>query len=153
MKQRLLALDAGVQAKQEMYTYYSLLQLITTLVHAPDSQDQAMMSIYQRMKQNRSESVQGFLHKWRELGEHAWGPSSNWSMNQSSLLVQKVCQGMISSELSKMTSTIVVTLPLQWNFLVDSILQFQQPVQAQQPPQNVHVIQQREFRLPVCYKC
>jgi len=74
-------------------------------------------------------------------------------MSQASLLVQKVRQGMLSSELSKMSSTIVVTLPFQWNSLVDSNLQFNQRVQARQPPQSVHAIQQREFKPPFCYKC
>ena len=117
-------------------------------MHAPDSQDQAMMSIYQGMKQKSSESVQAFLQRWRDLGEDAWGPSSNWWMNQSSLLVQKACQGMSSSELWKLTSTVVITLPFQWNSLVDSILQFHQRVQAQQPPQGVHAIQLKEVRSP-----
>ena len=153
LKQRLLALNAGIEAKKESYSYFSLLQLITTLVHAPDSQDQAMMSIFKGMKQNSSETIQAFLQRWRDLGEDAYGASSNWTMNQSSLLVQKICQGMLSSDLSKMTSTIVVTMPFQLNSLVDSILQFHQRVQAQQPPQGVHAIQQRESKPPVCYKC
>ena len=153
LKQRFLALDAGVEARKESYSYFSLLQLINTLVHAPDSQDQAMMSIFKGMKQNSSETIQVFLQRWRDLGEDAYGPSSNWSMNQSSLMVQKICQGMLSSDISKMTSTIVVTLPFQWNSLVDSILQFNQRVQAQQPPQGVHAIQHRETKPPVCNKC
>ena len=145
-----MALDAGIEAKKESYLYLNLLQLITTLVHAPNSQDQAMMLIFKGMKQNSSETVQAFLQKWRDLGEDTYGPSSNWSMSQASLLLQKICQGMLSSDLSKLTATIVVTLPFQWNSLVDSILQFHQRVQAQQPPQGVHAIQQKESKPPTC---
>ena len=39
LKQRLLALDAGMDAKADAYSYLNLLQLITTVVHSPDSQD------------------------------------------------------------------------------------------------------------------
>ena len=152
-KQRLLQLDVGLQAKKDSYSYSNLLQLITTIVHAPTSQDQAMMLIYQGIKQSGSESIQVFLQRARDLGEDAWGPSSNWSMSQASLLVQKVCRGMLSSDLSKMSSTVIVTLPFQWNSLVDSKLQFNQRVQARQPPQSVHAIQQKEFKPPICYKC
>ena len=120
------------------------------LVHAPDSQDQAMMLIFKGMKQESSETVQAFLQRWRDLGEDAYGPSSNWSMSQASLLIQKICLGMQSSNLSKLTATIVVTLPFQWNFLVDSILQFQQRVQSHQP--GVNAIQQKESKPPTCYK-
>ena len=149
LKQRLLALDAGREAKKESYSYLNLIQVITTLVHTPDSQDQAMMSIFKGMKQNSSETVQAFLQKWRDLGEDTYGPSSNWSISQASLLLQKISQEMLSSDLSKLTATIVVTLPFQWNSLVDSILQFHQRVQAQQPPQGVHAIQQKESKPPV----
>ena len=43
LKQRLLALDVGQEAKKDSYSYLHLLHLITTVVHSPISRDQAMM--------------------------------------------------------------------------------------------------------------
>jgi len=58
-----LTLDAGTEAKEVTYTYnLNLLQLITTLVHSPDAQDQAMLEIFTGLKQG-SELVQVYLQK------------------------------------------------------------------------------------------
>ena len=46
LKQRLLALDAGAEARADTFSYLNLLQLITTVVHSPESRDQAMLEIY-----------------------------------------------------------------------------------------------------------
>ena len=51
LKQRLLALDASKEARAESYSYLNLLQLITTMVHSPISQDQAMLDIYKGFNQ------------------------------------------------------------------------------------------------------
>ena len=69
----------------------NLLQLITTMVHSPISQDQAMLDIYKGFNQTSTESVQSFLQKWRDVAEDAWGPSSGWTMSQASLLLKKIC--------------------------------------------------------------
>ena len=53
-KQRLLALDAGTEAGADTYSYLNLLQLITTMVHSPESRDQAMMEIYNPRNQRTS---------------------------------------------------------------------------------------------------
>ena len=153
LKNRLLNLDAGKDARAESYSYLSLLQLITTVVHSPVSQNQAMLDIYKGINQTSAESVQSFLQKYRELGEDAWGPSSGWTMSQASLVMKKICDGFQSTELSRLATSIVVTIPFQWATICDSILQFQQRVKSTHPQQNVHAIQQKERKLPVCYKC
>ena len=51
LKQRLLMLDAGTEAKAETYSYLNLLQLITTIVHSHESRDQAMLEIYKGLNE------------------------------------------------------------------------------------------------------
>ena len=74
-------------------------------------------------------------------------------MSQASLLLKKICDGFNSTELGKLTASIVVTLPFQWATLCDSILQFQQRIRSTHPQQNINAIQQREVRQPTCLKC
>jgi len=61
LKQRLLALDVGKEAREDSYLYLKLLQFITTVVHSPISRDQAMMDIYKGFCQTNSETVQMYL--------------------------------------------------------------------------------------------
>ena len=122
----------------------NLLQLITTMVHSPISQDQAMLDIYKGFNQTSTESVQSILQKWRDFAEDAWGPSSGWTMSQASLLLKKICEGFNSTELARLTSSIVITVPFQWTTLCNSILQFQQRVKNIHPQQNVNAIQQKQ---------
>ena len=75
LKQRLLSLDLGKEAREDSYSYLKLLQLITTVVHSPISRDQAMMDIYKGLRQTNSETVQTYLQRWRDVAEDAWGPS------------------------------------------------------------------------------
>ena len=153
LKQRLLALDAGTEARADTYSYLNLLQLITTVVHSPLSRDEAMLETYKGLSQTSTESVQAFLQRWRDTAEDAWGPSSGWTMSQASLLLKKICEGFKSTELAKLTASVVVTLPFQWATLCDSIIQFQQRVCSTNPQQNVNAIQQKEVKQPTCYKC
>ena len=151
LKQRLINLDVGKHAQEDSYTFLHLLQLITTVVHSPVSRDQVMLEIYKGFKQATGETIQTFLQRTRDVGEDAWGPSSGWTMSQASLLVKKICDGFLSSELAKLTASIVISVPFQWNVLIDSILQFQQRVKTSHPEQNVNAIQ-REVK-QVCFKC
>ena len=144
LKQRLLSLDLGKEAREDSYSYLKLLQLITTVVHSPISRDQAMMDIYKGLRQTNSETVQTYLQRWRDVAEDAWGPSSGWTMSQASLLLKKICDGFTSTELSKLTASIVISVPFQWTMLCDSVLQFQQRVKSTHPEQNVNTIQQKE---------
>ena len=89
----LLALDAGTEARADTYSYLNLLQLITTMVHSPESRDQAMMEICKGLNQTGTESVKAFLQRWRDTAEDAWGPSSGWTMSKASLLLKKICDG------------------------------------------------------------
>jgi len=153
LKQRLLALDVGSEAQKDSYSYLSLLQLITTVVHSPNAKDDAMLQVYKGFRQASSESVQAFLQKVRDTAEEAYGPSSSWTMSQASLLLKKICEGLNSSELAKLTASIVISVPFQWNILCDSIIQFQQRVKPAQPDPNVNAVQQTPIRTPVCFKC
>ena len=78
-----------------------------------------MHEIYRGFKQASGETVQTFLQRTRDTGEDAWGPSSGWTMSQAYLLVKKICDGFLSSELAKLTASVVITVPFQWNVLVD----------------------------------
>jgi hypothetical protein len=100
LKQRLLALDVGKEAREDSYSYLKLLQLITTVVHSPISRDQAMMDIYKGLRQTNSETVQSYLQKWHDVAWDAWGPRSGWTMSQASLLLKKICDGFNSTELA-----------------------------------------------------
>ena len=79
LKQRLISLNVGKQARENSYTYLQLLQLITTVVHSPLSRDQAMLDIYKGFKQTNSETVQSYLQRTCDVAEDAWGPSSGWT--------------------------------------------------------------------------
>ena len=103
LKQRLISLDVGKQAQENSYTYLHLLQLITAVVHSPVSRDQAMLEIYKGFKQANGETIQTYLQRSRDLGEDAWGPSSEWTMSQASLLLKKICDGFLLNELAKLT--------------------------------------------------
>ena len=107
LKQRLLALDVGNEAQKDSYSYLSLLQPITTVVQSPVSKDEAMMNIYKGFSQASSESVQSYLQRVCDTAEEAYGPSSGWTMSQASLLLKKICEGLNSSELAKLTVSIV----------------------------------------------
>ena len=110
-----------------------------------------MLEIFKGMQQG-SESIQVYLQKWRDVAESAWGPASGFTMSQESLILKKICEGLSTSELSKLTVTIIITLPFQWTALVDSVIQFQQRINTQ-PPQHVNAIQQKESRRSRCFKC
>ena len=112
-----------------------------------------MMDIYKGFRQSSNESVQKYLQRWRDVAEDAWGPSSGWTMSQTSLLLKKICEGFNSAELARLTASIVITVPFNWTTLCDSILQFQQWVKNTNPEQNVNAIQQKEVKPPVCFKC
>ena len=155
LKNRLMSLDAGKDASEESYTFLNLLQLITTIVHSPDSRDQAMMSLHSGINQSSTESVQAFLQRFNELGEEAFGPSSNWTMSQAFLIMKKICEGLRSVELSRLAASIVVTTPFNWSNVCDSVKQFQHRTSNTQPQQNVHAIAvpQREKKKMSCYRC
>ena len=88
LKQCLINLDVGKQARENSYSYLQLLQLITTVVHSPVSRDQAMRDIYKGFRKASSETVQSYQQRTRNVAEDAWGPSSGWTMSQASLLLK-----------------------------------------------------------------
>ena len=155
LKNRLMSLVAGKNANDDSYTFLNLLQLITTVVHSPDSRDQAMMLLHNGINQSSTESVQTFLQRFRECGEETFGPSSNWTMSQASLIMKKICKGLNYTELSRLAASIVVTTPFNWSSICDSVKQFQQRVRTTHPQQNVHAIAvpQREKKTVACYRC
>ena len=155
LKNRLTSLDVGKDANEESYPFLNLLQLIITIVHSPDSRDQAVMLLHDGIKQSTSESVQNFLQRFKDCGEEAYGPSSNWTMSQASLIMKKICDGLGSTELSRLAASVVISIPFNWASICDSIKQFQMRVKSTHPQQNVHAIAvpSREKRKLVCYRC
>ena len=106
-----------MDAKADAYSYLNLLQLITTVVHSPDSQDQAMMEIYKGLNQSGLETVQAFLQRWRDVAKDSFGPSSGWTMSQASLLLKKICDGLTSAGLSKPDKPNFVSRTLQKHYV------------------------------------
>ena len=155
LKNRLTGLGVGEDANEDSYTFLNLLQLITTIVHSPDAHDLAVMLLHDGIKQSASESVQSFLEKFKDAGEEAYGPCSNWNMSQASLIMKKICKGLDSSELSRLAASIVVSIPFNWASICDSLKQFQMRVKISHPQQNVHAIAvpSRDRRKLVCYRC
>ncbi len=114
LKNRLTVLGVGDDANDESYSFVNLLQVITTIVHSPDSRDLAIMILYEGIKQSASESVQNYLERVKDAGEEAYGNSSNWNMSQASLIMKKIVEGLESSELA-------ASIPFSWSHLCDSI--------------------------------
>ena len=140
-KDRLINLDVGKQAREDSYSYLQLLQLITT---APSHGTRPCWT---------STRVSDSRARKRFRAEDAWGPSSGWTMSQASLLLKKICEGFHSTELARLTASVVITVPFQWTTLCDSVLQFQQRVKTSYPEQNVNAIHQKEVKSPTCFKC
>ena len=155
LKNRLAVLGLGDDANEESFSFVSLLQVITTIVHSPDSRDLAVMILYEGIKQSASESVQSFLEKIKDAGEEAYGSSSHWNMSQASLIVKKIVEGLESPELSKLAASIVIQIPFDWSHLCDSIKQFRTRIKAPQHQQSLHAIamQPREKKRLKCYRC
>ena len=76
-------------------------------------------------------------------------------MSQASLIMKKICEGLESSELSKLAASIIISIPFNWANLCDSVKQFKMRIKVPQHQQNLHAIAipPRERRKLVCYRC
>ena len=120
--------------------------MICTLTNAPNHQESALKQLYAGIKQANADSVTVFLEKVRNISKDAYGLASTWSMNQTSTVIQKVVGGLRNKDLTQFTSSIVISLPFNYNTFRDVICQFE--LRLPSPPPAVHAIGAIK-----CFKC
>ena len=99
--------------------------MICVLTNAPNHQELALQQLYAGIKQANADSVTVFLEKVRNISEYAYGLASTRTMNQTSTVIQKVVGGLRSKDLAQLTSSVVISLPFNFNNFRDIICQFE----------------------------
>ena len=120
--------------------------MICVLTNAPNHQELALQQLYAGIKQANADSVTVFLEKVRNISEDAYGLASTWTMNQTSTVIQKVVGGLKSKDLAQLKSSVVISLPFNFNNFHDIICQFE--LRLPSPPPSVHAIGAIK-----CFKC
>ena len=146
LQQQILSLNIGEKAQKEEFLYQELLQVICTLTNAPNHQELSLKQLYAGIKQANADYVTVFLEKVRNISEYAYGLASTRTMNQTSTVIQKVVGGLRSKDLAQLTSSVVISLPFNFNNFRDIICQFE--LQLPSPPPAVHAIGAIK-----CFKC
>ena len=78
--------------------------------------------------------------------EDAYELATTWTVNQASLVLQKIVSGLKSRELAHLTSSFVITMPFNYNSFRDVVKQFERRLPSHPPA--VHAITALK-----CYKC
>ena len=125
LQQQILSMDIGSKAQKEEFLYQELLQIICVLANSPNHQELALQQLYAGIKQASADSVTVFLEKIRNLAEDSYGLASTWTVNQTSTVIQKVVGGLRNKDLAQLTSSVVITLPFNFNNFRDTINQFE----------------------------
>ena len=146
LQQQILSMNIGEKAQKEEFRFQELLQIICILANLPNHQELALQQLYAGIKQASTDSVTVFLEKIRNLAEDNYGLASTWTVNQTSTVIQKVVGGLRNKDLAQLTSSIVITLPFDFNNFRDIITQFE--LRLPSPPPAVHAISAIR-----CYKC
>ena len=146
LQQQLLSLDVGSKTENENFNYSEFLQVICTLSNSPNHTELALQQLYNGLKQDSADSVPMFLEKVRSISEDAYGISSTWTMNQTSMVLQRVVAGLKNRDLATLTSSIVIVLPFNYNTFRDTVCQFQSRLPPPSPA--VHAID-----VLTCWKC
>ena len=155
LQQQLLSMNIGSKADKEEFLYQELLQVICVLTNAPNHQELALQQLYAGIKQANADSVTVFLEKIRSISEDAYGLASTWAMNQTSTVIQKVVGGLRSKDLAQLTSSVVISLPFNYNNFRDVICQFESwlpsPLLQYMPSEhsNVSSVEERILRRSV----
>ena len=106
--------------------------------NSPNHQEQALQQLYAGINQASGDSVTIYLKKIRSVAEDAYGLSTTWTVNQASLVLQKVVSGLRSKDLAQLTSSFVITLPFNYNMFRDVVVQFEMRLPSHPPA--VHTI-------------
>ena len=143
---QLLSLNVGTKAADDHFYYSELLQIICTLCNSPNHTELAFQQLYGGLKQDSADSIPMFLEKCRSISEDAYGLAYTWTMNQASIVIQRIVAGLKNRDLATLTSSIVIMLPFSFNQFRDTVTQFASRLPPPSPA--VHAID-----LLSCWKC
>ena len=137
-------MDVGSRA--EKVDFEDFLQILCVLSNSPNHQEQALQQLYAGINQASADSITIYLEKIRSVAECAYGLATTWTVNQASLVLQKIVSGLKSRDLAQLTSSFVITLPFNYNKFRDVVTQFEMRLPSHPPA--VHAINALR-----CYKC
>ena len=139
-------MDVGSRAVKDEFTFQEFLQILSVLCNSPNHQEQALQQLYSGINQARGDSITVYLEKIRSIAEDAYGLATRWTINQASLVLQKVVSGLKSKDLAQLTSSYVITLPFNFNSFRDCVVQYETRITSHPPA--VHAITTLK-----CFKC
>ena len=146
LQQQILSMDVGSRAKREDFKFQDFLQILSVLCNSPNHQEQALQQLYAGINQASGDSITIYLEKIRSIAEDAYGLATRWTVNQASLVLQKVVNGLRSKDLAQLTSSFVITLPFNYNLFQDVVVQYEMRLPSHPPA--VHTINALK-----CFKC
>ena len=139
-------MDVGSRAEKEDFKFQDFLQILSVLCNSPNHQEQALQQLYAGINQASGDSVTVYLEKIRSAAEDAYGLATRWTVNQASLVLQKVVSGLRSKDLAQLTSSFVINLPFNYNLFRDVVVQYEMRLLSHPPA--VHAITALK-----CFKC
>ena len=146
LQQQILSMDIGSRAEKEEFLYQELLQIICVLANSPNHQELALQQLYAGIKQASADIITVYLERIRNIAKDAYGLATTWTLNQTSTVIQKVVGGLRNKDLAQLTSSVVITLPFNFNNFRDIVTQFE--LRLPSPPPTVHAISALK-----CYRC
>ena len=138
LQQQILSMDVGSRAEKVDFKFQDFLQILCVLSNSPNHQEQALQQLYAGINQASADSITIYLEKIRSVAECAYGLATTWTVNQASLVLQKIVSGLKSRDLAQLTSSFVITLPFNYNKFRDVITQFEMRLPSHPPA--VHAI-------------
>ena len=99
LQQQILSMDVGSCALKDDFTFQDFLQIISVLCNSPNHQEQALQQLYSGINQASGDSIPVYLVKIRSISEDAYRLATRWTLNQTSLVIQKVVSSLKSKEL------------------------------------------------------
>ena len=148
LQQQILSMDVGSRASKDEFTFQEFLLILSVLCNSPNHQEQALQQLYSGINQASEDSVTVYLEKIRSVSEDAYGLATSWTVNQASLVLQKVVSGLRSKDLAQLTSSYVINLPFNFNSLRDCVVQYETRV-----PSHPLAIQALAINTLRCFKC
>ena len=100
-----------------------MLQVIAVLSNCPNHAEAALQVLYSGICQDHSESVTVYLERVRAIAEDAYGPATRWTVNQASLVITKIVNGLKKRDLAQLTSSYIISLPFNFPVFRDSVAQ------------------------------
>ena len=122
LQQQILSMDVGSRAVKDEFTFQ---ELLSVLCNCPHHQEQALQQLYSGINQTSRDSVAVYLVKVRNVAEDAYRLATRWTVNQASLVLQKVVTGLRCKDLAQLTSSYVINLPFNFNSFRDCVVQYE----------------------------